>query len=121
MMIQMMQNMFHGQNVLPQSQPPILPMSLKLPWPPPMPTHGTTQPTPTPISASQSDNDALIASMEKKNLVTDDLMKRHKTDDNIDINDHPPLTATAKSTPTPTPTETMVDAESLSPPPGGQH
>ena len=120
LMIQMMQSMFQGQNVLPQSQPTIPSMSPKLPWPPALQTHGTTQPTTTPISASQSDNDALVASMKKKNLATDDSTKRHKTDDNMNIKDHPPLTQTAKSIPIPT--ETMVDVESLPPPPpGGQH
>ena len=113
LMIQMMQNMFQGHIIQPQSQPTAPPMSTKLPYPPAMTTQGTIQTTTTSISASQTENDELIASMEKTKLVhdSDDSMKRHKTDDNMDLLDHPPLTTTAISTPT----EKIVDAESLFP------
>ena len=71
--------------------------------------------TTTSISASQTENDELVESMEKTTLVqdSDDSTKRHKTNDNMDLADHPPLTTIAISNPTPT--EKMNDAESSLP------
>ena len=74
------------------------------------------QTTTTSISASQTENDKLVASTEKTKLVhdSDKPTKQHKTDDNMDLADHPPSTTAAISTPTPT--EKIEDAESSFPP-----
>ena len=61
---------------------------------------------------SQTENDELVAFMEKMKLVydSDGLTKQHKINNNLDLADHPPLTTTAISNPTPT--KKMNDTES---------
>ena len=90
-----------------------------MPYPPATTTQGIIQTTTTSISASQTENDELVESVEKTKLVHDNdaSAKRHKTNDNMDLADHPQLTTTAISNPSPT--EKMNNTES-SLPLGGQ-
>ena len=111
----MMQTMFQGNNIQLQSKPIVPLRSPKLPYPPATTTQDMIQTTTTSISASQTENDELVESMEKTKLVhdSDDLAKRHRRNDNMDLADHPQLTTTAISNPTPT--EKMNDGESSLP------
>ena len=95
-------------------------MSTKLSYPAATTTQSTIQTTTTSISASQTENDNLVTSMEKTKLIhdSDESTKRHKTSDNMDLANHPPLTTKAISNPTQK--EKMNDMES-SYPLGGQH
>ena len=117
MMIQMMQNLLYEPNVHQQNQPPNPLVSMRLQFPPATHTSSTNQATTTSISTSQSDSDAaaLVASMNKANLETEDSTKKLKTADMMHTDDYPPLTHPVQSLPT----QSMVDTESL-PPNGDQ-
>ena len=117
MMMQMMQNMFQQSNLHQQSQPPNPLLSMRLSFPPVTRT-SSNQATTTSISTSQSDSDAdaLVASIDKANLETADSTKKHKTTDDLHLEDnHPPFTQSAQTLPT----YSMADTESP-PPTGGQ-
>ena len=89
LMIQMMQNMFQQPDTQQQQMPGIT----LLPFPIATPLYsGQPATTPTSASRSESDADALAASMHRTKLDTAESAKKQKTTDPMNLeNDHSPL------------------------------